>query len=192
MLALLSTGVASASSASCEKLDSGLLRDPPSSALTPELAADSRGRGVVRLAGREQEEEVVDRGRGSWAPAMAAPRVSLPIHGLEVSILSGPPILAWVPTERCLSLSPAYLAADPGDGGMGGGTYLLGPAEGSRSVTLMSWEDCCWCLWARCSCPPCVIDSLAAVEEVWEEFVAIGWLAMEDSALIGSILPGML
>ena len=70
---------------------------------------------------------------------------SLPFHGLGVRILRGPPILACVPTDLCLStdLDPTSISAADSGGAC---------AEG--------WPDLC------------VMD--------------MGWLAIDDRALIGS------
>ena len=71
---------------------------------------------------------------------------SLPFHGLGVRILRGPPILACVPTDLCLS------------------TTLITPVADSAGGAARKAAGCCPDL--------CVMD--------------MGWLAIEDSALIGS------
>ena len=76
---------------------------------------------------------------------------SLPFHGLGVRILRGPPILACVPTDLCLStaLDPTSITPPVADSAGG---------AAAREVA---------------GCPDlCVMD--------------MGWLAIEDSALIGS------
>ena len=76
---------------------------------------------------------------------------SLPFHGLGVRILRGPPILACVPTDLCLST-----ALDP--------TSITPPVADSAGSAAAR---------EAAGCPDlCVMD--------------MGWLAIEDSALIGS------
>ena len=71
---------------------------------------------------------------------------SLPFHGLGVRILRGPPILACVPTDLCLSTALDPTSISPADSG---GACAAGRPD------------------------LCVMD--------------MGWLAIEDSALIGSM-----
>ena len=76
---------------------------------------------------------------------------SLPFHGLGVRILRGPPILACVPTDLCLStaLDPTSITPPVADS-----------AGGAAAREVAGFPDLC------------VMD--------------MGWLAIEDSALIGS------
>ncbi len=126
-------------------MESGLLRELASSALTPELTVpkEEKGSGVVRLEGRVDGEE---QSLLSWWWSLLS-------QGLGVSILRGPPILAWVPMDLWLS------AVD------GGGNRLELPGGGSKSVTLTSADEEAW--WGLGS-PPCpwVMDSRDVLAEV--------------------------